>query len=184
MLFQREGEDDHGENNFVKGVTEICMPYNKNIASEEGLQSHEDSQGANICVTQDNLYSSEFPVVTAETYNGNDQQSIEYNNILKQYYELEEQRQKILQKLQQANYWNYPIESREYQAENVLNTSANHPQPQFSSCSWHCSANSLIPTSACVMCCPSFGCLYCQQSCCLSLPHQLLGDIGSFVIDL
>ncbi|RRT54522.1 hypothetical protein B296_00049130 [Ensete ventricosum] len=172
--------DDHGENNVMKDVTETNMPSYKDLTSTEGLQFQEGILGASICPTESNPCSSDFPVAAMETDKYNYQQSVEYNNLLKQYYELEEQRQKVLQQLQQANYWNYqdPVQSGQHQAEQVPtnNVSDSCSQPICSLCSCPSLALPSITASSCAICGPSFGGYYCwPQNCSTSLPHQFSG---------
>ncbi|URE07892.1 hypothetical protein MUK42_20553 [Musa troglodytarum] len=176
----RQIEHGVGENNVLKDVTETNMPYYKYVSSTEGHQLEEDSLGVNIHATEINSYSSDFHVSTSEIDYHNDEQSIEYNHLLKQYYELEEERQKVLQQLQQANYWNYqtPVQSGEYQAEKFLgnNASESCSQPPYSLCSCHSLSASLIPASACAICGPSFRGYYCcPQNCFTSVLHHFSG---------
>ncbi|KAJ6846385.1 uncharacterized protein M6B38_280580 [Iris pallida] len=73
--------------------------------------------------------------------------------LLKQYYELEEQKQRVAQQLYQANYWNYqtPVQSSTCQQVSVENTSACGLNNPCSLCSCQCISVPLIPTSACAI---------------------------------
>ncbi|CAD6249856.1 unnamed protein product [Miscanthus lutarioriparius] len=105
--------------------------------------------------------------------------NLEYNELLRQYYELEEKSRNILEQLQQANYWNYqaPGYASTAQQQQVPVYSATAPDPhssttQSSCCNWNvplvsvscCSAGQPSGGSACMP--PTAGCsvsLACDQ---------------------
>ncbi|CAM0944838.1 unnamed protein product [Alopecurus aequalis] len=62
------------------------------------------------------------------------QQTWDYNELLRKYYELEVQSQKVLEQLHQTNYWNYqtPGQSSGYQQQQVPAYSATAPDPYSS----------------------------------------------------
>ncbi|KAL5710336.1 hypothetical protein ACHQM5_020912 [Ranunculus cassubicifolius] len=62
-----------------------------------------------------------------------------YNNLLNQYYELEEQRQNVLQQLQQTGYWNnqYATEALGQEIQD-LNQQASHPTTTSYCCPYVC----------------------------------------------
>ncbi|XP_074588735.1 uncharacterized protein LOC141844589 [Curcuma longa] len=158
------------------------MPYCQDVATNEVLQSQEESLCANICTPELNPLYSKIPVADTQTSYGNDQRNIEYNNLLNQYYELEEKRQQVLQQLQHANYWNpqNPAQSGEYQAEKVL---SNHATENYSQhpCSWCSCLGVTVPVipAACVTCCPSSGLSdSCSLGCLVPAPHQFSDGQG------
>lgn len=160
------------------------MPYCQDVATNEVLQSQEENLCTNICTPELNPHSSKIPVADTETSYGNDQRNIEYNNLLNQYYELEEKRQQVLQQLQHANYWNpqNPAQSSEYQAEKVLSNHANENYSQHPCSGCSCHGVTVTVPAACVTCCPSSGLSdSCSQGCLVLAPHQFSGDKLLFV---
>ncbi|KAG6501575.1 hypothetical protein ZIOFF_041458 [Zingiber officinale] len=177
----RKGEHNVDQENLITNVAETCMPYYQDVSTNEVLQSQE-TLCANICAPELKPHFSETTVASGEASYGNDQRSIEYNDLLNQYYELEEKRQQVLQQLQHAYYW-YPqnlAQSGEYQAEKVPpnHASENFPQHPCSWCSRHCVTVPVIP-AACASCCASSGHSYsCSQGCPSLAPAQLSDGQG------
>ncbi|XP_074568887.1 uncharacterized protein LOC141825403 [Curcuma longa] len=172
----RKGEHNVDQENLISDVAETCMPYYPDVATNEVLQSRE-TLCANICAPELNP-----PVASGEASSGNDQRSIECNDLLKQYYELEEKRQEVLQQLQHAYYW-YPqnsAQSGEYQAEKVPpnHASENFPQHPCSWCSCHCVTVPVIPTAYATCCASSQHSYSCSQGCPYLAPPQLSDGEG------
>ncbi|XP_042474743.1 uncharacterized protein LOC122056722 isoform X2 [Zingiber officinale] len=181
----REGEHNDDQENLINDVANTCMPYHQDVATNEVLQSQKESLCANICTPELNPHCSKIPVADTQTSYGtygNDQRNIEYNNLLNQYYELEEKRLQVLQQLQHANYWNpqNPAQSGEYQTEKVL---SNHATENYSQhpCSWRSCHGVTVPVipTACVTCCPSPGLSdSCSQGCLALAPHHFSDGQG------
>ncbi|PAN07727.1 hypothetical protein PAHAL_1G358100 [Panicum hallii] len=89
------------------------------------------------------------------------QQTFEYNELLRQYYELEEKSRNVLQQLQQTNYWNYQASgyASTTQQQQIPAYSATAPDPhssttQSSCCYWNVP---LVSVSCCSAGQPSEG---------------------------
>ncbi|KAG6518695.1 hypothetical protein ZIOFF_022176 [Zingiber officinale] len=185
LIVPMEGEHNDDQENLINDVANTCMPYHQDVATNEVLQSQKESLCANICTPELNPHCSKIPVADTQTSYGtygNDQRNIEYNNLLNQYYELEEKRLQVLQQLQHANYWNpqNPAQSGEYQTEKVL---SNHATENYSQhpCSWRSCHGVTVPVipTACVTCCPSPGLSdSCSQGCLALAPHHFSDGQG------
>ncbi|XP_077237731.1 uncharacterized protein LOC143879295 [Tasmannia lanceolata] len=103
----RDMEQDNNNNNVSNSATESCAPCNSTTEPIELRPIQENPLGAEPCSPKPYMHSSTGPH-TQETFEGNSNlQSPEYTQLLSQYYELEEQRQKVLQQLHQASLGNY-----------------------------------------------------------------------------
>lgn len=73
-------------------------------------------------------------ITDTERRDSSNQQTWDYNELLRKYYELEVQSQKVLEQLHQTNYWNYQIpgQSSAYQQQQVPAYSATAPDPNYS----------------------------------------------------
>ncbi|KAJ6818466.1 uncharacterized protein M6B38_406000 [Iris pallida] len=147
-----EHEDNH--NTISNDTTEASVLYDDTEAAKEDLSGQESQIGENLPSSESkHPHSSGFPCVDGNGYGYSDQQNMEYEQLLKQYYELEEQKQRVAQQLYQANYWNYqtPVQSSTCQQVSVENTSACGLNNPCSLCSCQCISVPLIPTSACAI---------------------------------
>jgi hypothetical protein len=108
--------------------------------------------GKEIHVSESKAHSSDF---TDADINISSTQQREHNELLRRYYELEEQSQNVLQQLQQTNYWDSqaPYYASTYQQPPVPAYSAAAQDPhsstaQSSCCYWNCPAVSISCCSA------------------------------------
>ncbi|KAJ6811391.1 uncharacterized protein M6B38_153560 [Iris pallida] len=147
-------EDD---DNIIPNETTDASVHDKDTeAATEDLSGQETQFGANLNASEsDHPHSSGLPHADGNGYGYSDQQNMEYEQLLKQYYELEEQKQRVVQQLNQTNYWNYqtPVQSSTYQTNQVSadNTFAQGLNNPCSLCSCQCISVPLVPTSACVI---------------------------------
>uniref|UniRef100_A0ACD5YL82 Uncharacterized protein n=1 Tax=Avena sativa TaxID=4498 RepID=A0ACD5YL82_AVESA len=102
-------------------------------------------------VSECNAYSSD--VNDTEKLDSSNQQSSDYNELLRKYYELEVQSREVLEQLHQTNYWNYQIpgQSSAYQQEQVPAYSATAPDPYTSTTQPSCCSLNVPMVS--VSCC-------------------------------
>ncbi|XP_058085938.1 uncharacterized protein LOC131233301 isoform X2 [Magnolia sinica] len=100
-------ELDGNSSNVSNSATETYPRCNDVGASDQLPSIQENHLGAESSASQPFIHaSSSLPV--QETFEGySDIQGEEYRKLLGQYYELEEQRQRVLQQLHQASGWNY-----------------------------------------------------------------------------
>ena len=79
-------------------------------------------------------------VTNTEGKDSSNQQTEDYNELLRKYYELEVQSQKVLEQLHQTNYWNYqtPEQSSAYQQQQVPAYIATAPDPNSSTTQTSC----------------------------------------------
>jgi hypothetical protein len=108
--------------------------------------------GKEIHVSESKAHSSDF---TDADINISSTQQREHNELLRRYYELEEQSQNVLQQLQQTNYWDSqaPYYASTYQQPPVPAYSAAAQDPhsstaQSSCCYWNCPTVSISCCSA------------------------------------
>ncbi|KAJ8650534.1 hypothetical protein MRB53_003557 [Persea americana] len=88
-----------------KSVTEVCLS-SYNTGASNGLPSIQNDQlGAEFSASESHKHSS-APAMRETTFEGHtESQGVEYSQLLSQYYEIEEQRQKVLHQLHQARCW-------------------------------------------------------------------------------
>uniref|UniRef100_A0A453PBQ7 Survival Motor Neuron Gemin2-binding domain-containing protein n=2 Tax=Aegilops tauschii subsp. strangulata TaxID=200361 RepID=A0A453PBQ7_AEGTS len=79
-------------------------------------------------------------VTNTEGKDSSNQQIEDYNELLRKYYELEVQSQKVLEQLHQTNFWNYqtPEQSSAYQQQQVPAYIATAPDPNSSTTQTSC----------------------------------------------
>ncbi|BAF09731.1 uncharacterized protein [Oryza sativa Japonica Group] len=132
-------------------------------ASETPYQTHEERKSTEQAPLQEKDLDKEAhfsepkihasDVADAEQKDTSNQQTWDYNELVKKYYELEEQSRKVLEQLHQTNYWNYqvPGQSSVYQQPQVPAYSATAPDPHSSTIqSPCCCANvPLVSVSCC-----------------------------------
>nr|CAD1845075.1 unnamed protein product [Ananas comosus var. bracteatus] len=152
-------EPDDNNNYVSNNATEISLPGYEDGTTTEELPIQETIIHDDLQPTESHTYSSGF--VTYEKVDNYNQQNVEYNELLRQYYELEEKRQKVLQHLQQTNYWNYQtqVQSSASEAQQLpMYNSAEYglQLPCASSACYYLSAP-VIPISCCGMNCSLSG---------------------------
>ncbi|ONK55760.1 uncharacterized protein A4U43_C10F710 [Asparagus officinalis] len=170
-------------NKISDNTKETFVPYdNQEMATKDSNQENHFSAGEHV--PESGPCSSGLPPTDENTYDYSNQQSVDYAQLCKQYYELEDQKQKLLQQLHQANYWNYqtPASSSTYQLPQLseYNGSEYGPQTACSLCSCHCIAVPVVST-ACTMGAVSAGGYSCPShlACCsVSQAHQVPVDDG------
>ncbi|XP_040377333.1 uncharacterized protein LOC102701791 [Oryza brachyantha] len=132
-------------------------------ASETPCQTHEERkpteqaplQGTDLeketHFSEPKMHASD--ATDAEQKDTSDQQTWDYNELVKKYYELEEQSRKVLEQLHQTNYWSYqvPGQSSVYQQVQVPAYSATAPDLHSSTIqNPYCCANvPLVSVSCC-----------------------------------
>ncbi|XP_072958447.1 uncharacterized protein [Typha angustifolia] len=171
--------DDKG-NEISSRETETSLPCHEDGKATKDLPIQETSPDLHASESETyslGLFSSDKKV---DSYSN--QQNAEYNELLRHYYELEEQRQNVLQQLQQASYWNFenPVQSSTCQEQQLLayNASEYARQQPCSLCSSCCLASPNFPASSCNMNIPLPGCYYnlpCTSCCSASQAHSLPG---------
>ncbi|KAK8964812.1 hypothetical protein KSP40_PGU020781 [Platanthera guangdongensis] len=99
-----------------------------------------------------------------------DHQIRNYNELLKQYYELEQKKEKIAEQLWSANYWNYqiPAQSSTSQEQQVPVSRCSELSSNIS-CPW-CTCQCLTNTSTSISACPVANTLCTGYACC---PQQM-----------
>ena len=102
-------------------------------------------------VSESNTCASD--VNDAERMANSNKQTGDYNELLRKYYELEVQSQKVLEQLHQTNYWNYqtPGQSSTYQEQQVPAYTATAPDPYSSTTQPSCCSLNVPMVS--VSCC-------------------------------
>ncbi|KAL6634956.1 hypothetical protein ACP70R_027627 [Stipagrostis hirtigluma subsp. patula] len=166
--------DEHGEkddncNTIPSGVTETPPKPSEERQTIEQAPLQETDLDKGIHVSESKTHSSDVADANGNVSSG--QQTCYYNELLRQYQELEEQSRNVLQQLQQTNYWSYQESGYAYahQQQHVPVYSATAPDPhsstaQSSSCCWNvpmvsvscCSAGQPSGSSACMP--PIAGC--------------------------
>lgn len=169
-------------NNISGSTSDTNVTYDNTEVATGDLSHQGNNFGTDVHPPESDPCSSGFHFTDGKTYCYSDQQSMDYSKLLEQYYELEEQKQKVIQQLHEANYWNYETlvqnPSCNLPQLSGYTVSEHGPQTSCSLCSCHCIAVPLIPTP-CTICgpstrghsCPSHG------ACCASSPeHEVPGD--------
>lgn len=171
--------------NISGNTLDTYVTYDNTEVTTEDPSNQENSFGTDVHAPKSDPCSSGFPFADGKTYCYADQQSMGYSKLLKQYYELEDQKQKVVQQLHQANYWNYETLVQNPTCESSqlsgYTTSEHDPQTSCSLCSCHCIAVPLIPT-ACAICGLSTGGYSCPSHmvCCASSPaHEVPGNFSA-----
>jgi len=182
FFVKRHVEAGDNNNNISGDATETCVPYDNTEVATDNLSNQGNNFVADLHASESEPCSSGFLCTDGKTYSYSDQQSEDYAQLLSQYYELEDQKQKVVQQLHQANYWNYqtPVQSSTCQLPQVFgHTVSEHGvQTPYSLCSCHFIAIPLIP-AACTGGGLSAGGYSCasQLACCSgSQAHQFSGD--------
>lgn len=134
---------------------------NDSSCTEENRQtdSHDqenDKQTSHVVHTQENL----------ESYT-NSQGVDEYNELYKKYYELEEQRQKVLQQLQQSGAWSYQYLGEGYGPSGQWGTCSTHENQDFNQQASH----PAVLSYCCPCVCP-----------CLTTPSMPTCSLGGFSV--
>ncbi|RCV07901.1 hypothetical protein SETIT_1G283100v2 [Setaria italica] len=176
-----ETADEHREKDANRDNTACGMAETPQLPSEE-KQAVEQAPLQETDPGKETHVPESKAISDATDADGNvssSQQTWEYNELLRQYYELEEKSRNVLQQLQQANYWNYQASgySSTTQQQQIPAYSATAPDPhssttQSSCCYWNvplvsvscCSAGQPSEGSASMP--PSGGCsvsLTCDQ---------------------
>ncbi|CAL4884804.1 unnamed protein product [Urochloa decumbens] len=177
-----EATDEHREkdancDNTPCGMAEAPQQPTEERQTVEQAPVQETDPGKETHVTESKAISSD--ATDADGNVSSSQQTWEYNELLRQYYELEEKSRNVLQQLQQASYWNYQASgyASTTQEQQIPTYSATAPDPhssttQSSCCYWNvpmvsvscCSAGQPSQGSASMP--PSGGCsvsLTCDQ---------------------
>ncbi|KAK4845446.1 hypothetical protein QYF36_005195 [Acer negundo] len=120
------------ENKNIVTNTETEMREAKNLAPVEGNPCM-DSHAPEACIDSSNgLATQDAPKGYSDSQGAED-----YNQLLNQYYEIEEKRQHILQQLQQFGSWNYQFSAEGYSSVSqwgACSTSQEHPLPASQAC--------------------------------------------------
>ncbi|XP_038982304.1 uncharacterized protein LOC103717118 isoform X2 [Phoenix dactylifera] len=160
-------EPDDDINNINSGAAEVHVSCCSNEVTAEDLPDQKDNLGMDFHATESYPYSSGALYTDGKIDGYSVQQSTEFNELLRQYYELEEKKQKIVEQLQDTNYLNYQTTAQSFTsqmhdvpASNACNASEYARQHPCSLCSCHYLA---VPISACAIgglssegygCCP------------------------------
>nr|CAB3450769.1 unnamed protein product [Digitaria exilis] len=179
-----EAVDEHGEKditcaNAPCGLAEAPQQPSEEIQAVDQAPLQETDPGKEAHVSDSKTLSSD--ATDADGNVSSSQQTWEYNELLKQYYDLEEKSRNILQQLQQTNYWNYQASgyTSTTEQQQIPAYCATAPDPhssttQSSCCYWNvplvsvscCSAGQPSEGSASACMPPSGGCsvsLTCDQ---------------------
>lgn len=176
-LEKTEGNVDPESNsdNISTDAREVGVPHDIDEVAPEDPSTQGNTFRTDVHAPESEPLSSGLPCADGKPPSSSDQQSADYDQLLRQYYELEEQKQKVVQQLHQANYWNYqtPVQSSTSQLPQVsgYNASEHGLQMPGPLCSCHCVAVPLIPSSTCAVCGLSSGCC--------SYPSQMTSCLGS-----
>ncbi|KAF6148553.1 hypothetical protein GIB67_042512 [Kingdonia uniflora] len=143
-------ENDHADGNgeatsHVDTVDHISIAFTSltDVKEANDLPPIQENRHAESSVVQSKTDSSNSsqPQEALDDYT-NSQGTLEYTELLNKYYELEDQRQKVLQQLQQVGSWNYPCsgEGSNYasQVHHDPNYQACHPAFNSSCCPYAC----------------------------------------------
>ncbi|WVZ74083.1 hypothetical protein U9M48_022310 [Paspalum notatum var. saurae] len=170
-------EKDANCDNTLSGPRETPQQSSEETQAPEQAPLHETDPGKETHISESKTNSS--GAAAADGNVSSSQQTWDYYELLRQYYELEEKSRNVLQQLQQTNYWNYqaPGHASTTQQQQIPSYSATAPDPhssttQSSCCYWNvplvsvscCSAGQQGGGSACMP--PSGGCsvsLTCDQ---------------------
>ncbi|KAH0448573.1 hypothetical protein IEQ34_022373 [Dendrobium chrysotoxum] len=99
---------------------------------------------------------SDHPCVNPKFDGYSDHQNLDFNELLKQYNELEHKKEKIVEQLWQANYWNYqtqlPCPTTQQQQVSVSSGSENVPNNSCPWCAYQCPMASALSVGH--ACCP------------------------------
>lgn len=150
--------ESEGNNLDVEDNTkETCTPSCNNAAATNDPFTREYDVGANLCVPEFNPpVISEHSCVNPKFDGYSYHQSLNYDELLKQYNELEHRKEKIVEQLWQANYWNYQtqVQCPASQQQQISVSSGSELAPN-SSCPW-CTCQrpmvSVLPVG--YACCP------------------------------
>ncbi|KAJ0989920.1 hypothetical protein J5N97_008276 [Dioscorea zingiberensis] len=175
----RNCESEYDDNSGSKRTTESCLPCDHIGAASDALPTQEYHLVADVYTSESNQYPTGDPSMHEQNNGYSDQQNEEYNQLLKQYYELEDQKQKVLQQLHQASYGNHQTPGQASMGDmsqtSTHNISQNSLYPQCSLCFSQCPASSMVPISCATnkLSCGSHYCCSLSTLCCSpSLPHQ------------
>ncbi|OEL26475.1 hypothetical protein BAE44_0012504 [Dichanthelium oligosanthes] len=159
-----EAVDEHREkdancDNTSCGLVETPQQPSEERQAVEQAPLQETDPGKERHGSESKTFSSD--ATDADGNVSSNQQTWEYNELLRQYYELEEKSRNILQQLQQTNYWNYqaPGYASTIQEKQIPAYSATAPDPhssttQSSCCYWNVP---LVSVSCCSAGQPSEG---------------------------
>lgn len=156
---KRKKELNDNISDLSNRVTEACLfSDNSGATTLPPIQNNQLGAGSSAPVP---IKDSTSGPVAQENFEGHVQSLAyaEYSQKLSQYYELEEQRQKLLHELNQANYWNYQNYSEgsgSYLPQNAFCAASQSQLPPYHgsypycpACSCHCLATScVVPTCA------------------------------------
>ncbi|KAL7149858.1 hypothetical protein ABFS83_05G069500 [Erythranthe nasuta] len=106
----------------------------------------------------------------------------EYNQLLSKYYEIEDQRQKILQQLNQCNNWNYqnPVSDKSAYEEHQASVTQQPYDTVTCYCSYGCQ-NWVVPCDSLTASCPDA--IYKDARKAHSVPHEESDDIVKIAMD-
>ncbi|KAL6911770.1 hypothetical protein ACP4OV_000575 [Aristida adscensionis] len=163
--------------NMPCGMTETLQQTSEDRQTIEQPPVRETDPGKQMHVSESKTLSD---VPNANGNVSSSQQTLDYNELLRQYYELEEQSRNVLQQLQQTNYWNYQApeyasthQQQQIPAYGATTSDPNSSTTQSSSCYWNvplvsvscCSAGQSSGSSGCMPlsggCSVSFSCDQC-----------------------
>lgn len=139
------------------------------VGETESLETAKGYEVANSEVTAEHaLGSSSLPLQDQSLNDPTSTDMDDYNKLYYQYYEVEEQRQKILQKLQ--NKWNYSYPSEE--PASGLQWGTSYATPEYQSSTTQVPCGTMV-----VSCCPCA--CQCSMASCSSIPCPLAGVSAS-----
>ncbi|KAH7659079.1 hypothetical protein IHE45_16G008400 [Dioscorea alata] len=175
----RNCESEDGSNRGSKKTAEPCIPGDLIGTASDAVPTQECHLDTDAYASESYQHPTGYPSIHGQNNSYSDQQNEEYNKLLKWYYELEEQRQNVLQQLNQASCWNHqtPAQTSTVDMSQISahNISQNGLYPQCSPCFCQCPASSIVPISCAtnnLSCGGPYCCSLSMQCCSKSLPQQ------------
>ncbi|KAI0489237.1 hypothetical protein KFK09_029079 [Dendrobium nobile] len=153
----RQIEPEYNNLDVENTLKESCTSSCNNAAATSDPYTQENDIGANCSVPGFNPpLISDHPCVNPKFDGYSDRQSLDFNELLKQYNELEHKKEKIVEQLWQANYWNYqtqlPCLTSQQQQVSVSSVSENVPNTSCPWCTYQCPMTSALSVGH--GCCP------------------------------
>ncbi|KAL9167015.1 hypothetical protein ABFS82_05G068500 [Erythranthe guttata] len=184
-------EADNGSSGLVDNNTEHVKKNDDSYADVETTAKIEETAN-NLHLLQINENPSlEIENCAMESHNVRSQNEAawgsinqeQYNQLLSKYYEIEDQRQKILQQLNQCNNWNYqnPISNTSTSEEYYR---ASLPQQPYDTVTCYCSygcQNWVVPCDSLTASCPDAICKDARKG--HSISHEESDDIVKIAMD-
>ncbi|KAM0934104.1 putative survival motor neuron-like protein [Dioscorea sansibarensis] len=168
-----------GGNCGSQKTAEPCMPGDLVGPASDVVPTQEYHLDADAYTSESYQHPTGHPSMHGQDNGYFDQQNEEYNKLLTCYYELEEQRQNVLQRLNQASCWNHQTPAQASMGDmpqiSAHNISQNSLHPQCSPCFYQCPASSIVPISCAtnnLSCGGPYCCSLSMQCCSASLPRQ------------